>query len=226
MKRLFFLLPLSFCFLSFMPVNQSWIRINLLGYKANGSKVAVWCGKENESIEAFQLVEVSTGKIVFEGTAGKPFGSYGPFVQSYRLNFTSYNKEGRYFLRAGSAESPHFEIGNGVYKGTADFSLQYMRQQRSKYNPYLKDSCHTQDGYTMDGPMPDSTHLDVSGGWHDATDYFQYSMTSANATYHLLAAYRDFPAAFADKHLDNGLEGSNGVADVVDEAKWGLGLVA
>jgi hypothetical protein len=115
-----------------------------------------------------------------------------------------------------------FPIGDDVYKGIADFSLQYMRQQRSGYNPYLKDSCHTHDGYTVYGPMPDSTHIDVSGGWHDATDYLQYSTTSANATYHLLAAYRDFPNIFTDLYQANGLEGNNQVPDVVDEARWGL----
>ncbi|MEP6727576.1 MAG: glycoside hydrolase family 9 protein, partial [Bacteroidota bacterium] len=88
--------------------------------------------------------------------------------------------------------------------------------------PFLKDSCHTGDGYTMYGPMPDTTHIDVAGGWHDATDYLQYVTTSANATYHLLAAYRDFPGAFTDKHLANGLDGNNGTADVLDEARWGL----
>ena len=36
-------------------------------------------------------------------------------------------------------------------------------------------------------PVPDSTHINVVGGWHDASDYLQYSTTSANATYHLLA---------------------------------------
>src|SRR6185436_770801 len=97
-----------------------------------------------------------------------------------------------------------------------------MRQQRTGFNPFLKDSCHTRDGYTMYGPMPDSTHIDVSGGWHDATDYLQYSTTSANATYHLLAAYRDFPNIFTDEKLANGLDGKNGMADVLDEAKWGL----
>ncbi len=97
-----------------------------------------------------------------------------------------------------------------------------MRQQRSGYNPFLKDSCHTKDGYTVYGPMPDGTYVDVSGGWHDATDYLQYVTTSANATYHLLAAYRDFPDAFSDKYQDNGLEGANAIADVLDEATWGL----
>src|SRR4030095_11228694 len=46
--------------------------------------------------------------------------------------------------------------------------------------------------------------------------------TSANATYHLLAAYRDFPNVFTDEYGANGLKGSNGRADVLDEAKWGL----
>src|SRR5690606_6851360 len=93
---------------------------------------------------------------------------------------------------------------------------------RSGFNPYLKDSCHVFDGYTMYGPMPDSTIIDVSGGWHDASDYLQYSTTSANATYHLLAAYRDFGSVFSDQHQANGLEGENGTADVLDEACWGL----
>lgn len=109
-----------------------------------------------------------------------------------------------------------------MYKGAADFALRYMRQQRSGFNPYLKDSCHTADGYTMYGPMPDSTIINVSGGWHDASDYLQYATTSANATYHLLAAYRDFPGVFTDNHQANGLKGINGVADVLDEARWGL----
>ncbi|HLG38739.1 MAG TPA: glycoside hydrolase family 9 protein, partial [Chitinophagaceae bacterium] len=62
----------------------------------------------------------------------------------------------------------------------------------------------------------------VTGGWHDASDYLQYSTTSANATYHLLMSYRDFPNVFIDEKLANGLDGKNGMADVLDEAKWGL----
>ncbi|MEO7768270.1 MAG: glycoside hydrolase family 9 protein, partial [Ferruginibacter sp.] len=72
------------------------------------------------------------------------------------------------------------------------------------------------------GPMPDSTHIDVGGGWHDASDYLQYSATSANATWHLLAAYRDFSPVFSDEKQANGLAGKNGMRDVLDEANWGL----
>src|SRR5437764_1214753 len=165
---------------------NSWIRINLLGYKPNGVKVAVWCSKENKEIRTFQLIDSFTNKVVYQNNAGKAFRAYGPFAQAYRLNFTSFQKPGKYFLKINETISPYFSIGNDVYKGAADFCLRYMRQQRSGFNPFLKDSCHTHDGYTVYGPMPDSTHINVTGGWHDASDYLQYSPTSANATYHLL----------------------------------------
>jgi endoglucanase len=204
------------------PREPPCIRINLLGYKPASAKIAVWASKEPQIITNFRVVEVSSGKTVFEGKAGKPFGAYGPFAQTYRLDFSAFIHPGKYTLQAGEAFSPEFIIGEDVYKGAADFCLRYMRQQRSGFNPFLNDSCHTYDGYTMYGPMPDSTHIDVSGGWHDASDYLQYSTTSANATYHLLAAYRDFPAVFTDNHQANGLQGKNKMADVLDEARWGL----
>ena len=204
---------------------QSWIRINLLGYKPGNSKVAIWCSKENKEIKTFQLIDAKTKKFAFTGSAGKPFGAYGPFSQTYRLNFSKFIKPGKYYLQAGGARSPEFEIGEKVYKGTADFCLRYMRQQRTGFNPFLKDSCHTRDGYVLYGEkagIKDSTYLDVVGGWHDATDYLQYSTTSANAVYHLLMAYKDFRGVFTDEKLANGLDGKNGIPDVLDEAKWGL----
>lgn len=203
----------------------SWIRINQLGYKPGSVKVAVWCSKENTTIQKFELVDSATGKTVYSSKPSSAFGSYGPFKQTYRLSFSAFKKTGKYYLKAGNITSPVFTISDDVYKGAADFCLRYMRQQRSGFNPFLKDSCHTQDGYTLYGKevgLPDSTHIDVSGGWHDASDYLQYATTSANATYHLLMAYRDFPTVFTDQHLANGLEGENNLPDVMDEAKWGI----
>jgi endoglucanase len=201
---------------------DTWIRVNQLGYSTNGSKVAVLCSKSLITINKFEIVDYSTKKTVFSANPGRSFGAYGPFKDTYRLNFSSFKKKGKYFIRSGKTESPLFEINNGVYDSAADFCLRYMRQQRSGFNPFLKDSCHTYDGYTLFAPVPDSTHIDVVGGWHDATDYLQYSTTSANATYHLLAAYRDFPKVFTDTKNASGLDGSNNMADVMDEAKWGL----
>ena len=200
----------------------SWIRINQLGYPTHSTKVAVWCSKQNDKLVNFELVDADLNKTAYTNKAGKAFGAYGPFTETYRLDFSSFIKPGKYFLQTGNTRSPVFIINDTVYKGAADFCLRYMRQQRSGFNPFLEDSCHTHDGYTLYGPMPDSTHIDVTGGWHDASDYLQYSATSANATYHLLAAYRDFPKVFGDSKQANGLDGKNGVADVLDEANWGL----
>lgn len=218
---LLLLLPVA----SFAQQPQSWIRINQLGYTPGTVKVAIWCSKEEKEIVKWELVNSVSKKIVATGKAGKAFGTYGPFKQTYRLNFSHFKKPGRYYLLAGNVKSPEFEIGDDVYKGAADFCLRYMRQQRTGFNPYLKDSCHTHDGYVLYGEkagIKDSTRIDVVGGWHDASDYLQYSATSANATYHLLMAYRDFPKVFTDEKQANGLDGKNGMADVLDEAKWGL----
>ena len=222
MKHCLFLLVLLPLSLFSQEPRTDYIRINQLEYLPAGVKVAVWGSMANDALRSFQLVDSASGKVVFNGTAGKAYGSYGPFHQTYRLDFSAFRTPGVYYLKTGNTQSPVFRIAADVYKGAADFCLRYMRQQRSGFNPFLKDSCHTFDGYTLYGPMPDSTHIDVVGGWHDASDYLQYSTTSANAAYHLLAAYRDFPAVFADQYAANGLPGSNNTADVLDEARWGL----
>jgi endoglucanase len=222
MKRLLFLLACLLGLHAYAQEIPSWIRINQLGYLPSSKKIAVWGSKGDASITIFRLVDSASGKTVYTGKASKPLGAYGPFKQTQRLDFSGFKKEGKYVLLAGNAKSPAFVINKDAYRGAADFCLRYMRQQRTGFNPFLKDSCHQYDGYTVYGPMPDSTHIDVVGGWHDASDYLQYVPTSANATYHLLMAYRDFKDVFTDKHAANGLEGSNGIKDVLDEAKWGL----
>lgn len=222
LKSLFLFAVLSLGMVLKTFATDEWIRINQLGYTPKGIKVAVWASKTHTVPKNFQLVNAQNDSVVFSAAAGAPFGAYGPFAQTLRLNFSVFHQTGSYYLICGDARSPVFKIGNDVYTGIADFSLRYLRQQRSGFNPFLKDSCHTHDGYTMYGPMPDTTRIDVWGGWHDATDYLQYVTTSANATFHLLAAYRDFPGVFKDHYQANGLEGGNGTADVLDEAKWGL----
>lgn len=218
--HLFYLLLLASQFQAQPPA--AWVRINQLGYLPGGIKVAVWVSKEEALPPRFQLIAAASHKVVYSGSTGRSFGAYGPFQQSCRLDFTAFKEAGSYYLKAGTAISPVFRIGDNVYAGAPDFLLRYMRQQRSGFNPFLKDSCHTHDGYTMYGPMPDSTHIDVVGGWHDASDYLQYVTTSANAAFHLLAAYRDFPGVFEDHYAANGLPGANQVKDVLDEARWGL----
>jgi hypothetical protein len=206
--------------------SDSWIRINQLGYLIDDIKVAVFISKSEITPAVFEIYNSKTGEKVWEGREIKSFGSYGAFNSSARLNFSSFKDEGNFYIKVSGVKSPSFKINNDVYNGSADFILQYMRQQRCGYNPFLKDSCHTRDGFIVDHPTLSDTFIDATGGWHDATDYLQYVTTSANAVYQLLFAYKKNPGAFGDKYDKNGNPGSNKIPDILDEAKWGLDWLA
>ena len=145
-----------------------------------------------------------------------------------RLDFSGLKTSGAYYIKVlssgGETRSETFPVGAGVYDGAADFVLNYMRQQRCGWNPFFKDSCHRKDGIIVGHPDPrkDSTFLDVTGGWHDASDCLQYTTTSANAIYQMMFAYQSNPEAFSDNHLADGTPGRNGIPDIVDEIYWGL----
>lgn len=198
------------------------IRINELGYTPYGVKVAVWGSKTEDIPATFSLINAENDRVVFTENMQHDFGAYGPFDHSFRLNFSSFHAPGEYYLKAGNITSPVFPISDTVYKGTPNFCMQYMREQQCGYNPVIRDSCHTHDGYMIYGPEHDSMFVNVVGGWHDAADYLRYVTTSATADYYLLAAYRDFPNVFIDSCRANGLPGANGVPDVLDEGNWGL----
>ena len=149
-------------------------------------------------------------------------GSYGPFNNTYRLNFSSFRSPGKYYIKVNNIKSDVFKIDIGVYDGTADYLLKYMRQQRCGFNPYLNKKCHSNDGFIVYHPTKSRQYIDVTGGWHDATDYLQYTTTSANAIYQMSLAFDDNPNAFDDLYSANGLPGSNKIPDVVDEIKFGV----
>ena len=96
------------------------------------------------------------------------------------MDFSAFRGEGSYRIVAGGIESPVFPINRRVWDGTADFVLNYMRQQRCGFNPFQRDSCHTKDAYVRYHPEKEGQRIDVTGGWHDAADLLQYTTTSAN----------------------------------------------
>jgi len=198
------------------------IRINQLGYTPDAIKVAVFGALETEILKAFSLHDAKTDNLVFSSKTPEAKGAYGPFKSSYRLNFSAFHTPGAYYLLANGVKSAVFRINADVYDHTADFLLEYMRQQRCGYNPFLTASCHLDDGYILYNPDKIGQRIDATGGWHDASDYLQYTATSANAVFQLLFAYRDNPEAFGDAYDAAGLPGPNGIPDVIDEAKFGM----
>lgn len=222
MKRNHWLLSVLLCLMTLPIQAEEWIRVNQLGYLPQSIKVAVFMSEEGSEVKEFALVDAFTGKEVKSFNSTKATGVYGQMKSTYRLDFSSFNETGSYYLKAGKATSPRFTISADVYNGTADFLLNYMRQQRCGYNPFTKDSCHVHDAYIIYHPTKTGQPLDVRGGWHDATDYLQYTTTSANAVYQMMFAYQQNPQAFGDAYDKDGHKGANGIPDIIDEIKWGM----
>lgn len=200
---------------------RSFIRINQLGYLPQAPKTAVVCSLDTIEIKTF-TVQDESGRVVFGPHAALNSGPFGPCAATDRLDFSSLRTPGRYTIVAAGTASPPVRIDQNVYAGAADTLLYYMREQRSGFNPLIKDSVHKLDGIIVDHPTRTGEFIPVSGGWADASDYLQYVTTSANATFVMLMAYRDNPRAFADRFNAEGLPGANGVPDILDEARHGL----
>lgn len=201
--------------------SSSFIRINQVGYLPAAPKVAVICSLDSASFSTFRVVDVR-GRTVFGPAGASPAGSFAACRTTYRLDFSGLRRQGSYRLVAGAIQSPIIRIRADSYAGAADTLLYYMRQQRSGFNPLARRLVHQKDGIIVDDSLRGGEFVNVSGGWADAADYLQYVTTSANATYVMLMAHRDFPSAFADKFDSRGLPGRNGKRDVLDEAIHGL----
>ena len=206
----------------------SWVRINQIGYLPEATKVAVFMSNDAVQVDGFELIDAFTGEVAWRSDAVRPIGALGQMKTTCRLDFSALKADGAYYIKVlssgGETHSEIFPINPKVYDGAADFVLNYMRQQRCGWNPFFKDSCHRKDGIIVGHPDPkkDSSYLDVTGGWHDASDCLQYTTTSANAIYQMMFAYQCNPEAFSDNYLADGTPGRNGIPDIVDEIYWGL----
>ena len=202
-----------------------FIRVNQVGYLPNDAKTAIVFSNHSLKNMKVEIVDLSNGKrIGMPVPIGKNVGPYGNFNFYYRLDFSFFKHKGRFKLQIVNTEysSLPFGIAKMAYRNYGEDLLKYIRQQRCGYNPFLDEVCHRKDGRTAYGPMPDGTYIDVSGGWHDAGDYLKYLMTSGNTVCRLLFAYREFKGTFQDSVDALGHPWANGIADILDEAKWGL----
>jgi peptidoglycan/xylan/chitin deacetylase (PgdA/CDA1 family) len=199
------------------------VRVSAAGYRPGSPKSAVVLSKE--PLSGTWAVVDSSGRELLSAPVppAEPRG-WGAFPYAARLDFSGLTSPGRYrvLLAPSGASSPLFPVDDGVLREAPDVLLEFLRQQRCGWNPYLGAYCHTFDGATAYGPLPAGTRLDARGGWHDAGDQLKYLLTSSTATAHLLQAYLVNPGVFGDAFDALGRPGSNGIPDVLDEARWGL----
>mgnify|MGYP002479396699 CR=1 FL=1 len=229
MKKLssftFCLLLLLFGQIIWANSQNTWIRVNQAGYLPNDIKVAVLISLNDQLETEFEIFDALSDKLIFKSKADTNFNAkeWG-MSRAMRLNFSEIKTPGGYYIKSNGVKSIYFKIDADSYNGASDFLLNYMRQQRCGDNPYTGELCHLDDGYIVDHPTRSGEKIDVTGGWHDATDYLQYLTTSATSLYHMMFAWEHYKdkGIFKDEFDHRGRKGANGVPDIIDEIKWGL----
>lgn len=206
--------------------DDAYVRVNQVGYRPGDVKVAI--AMDRAALRGkYQVIDAATQKTAFEGDVRASEEAWGEFSHHAELDFSEIDKEGEYLVRLGDAKSPTFRIRRSTYSELPDQLLEFMRQQRCGYNPFVNAVCHSFDGRTVDGPLPADSYVDARGGWHDAGDQLKYLLTASNATAQMLLAYQlgnqaKSQAVFADRVNDLGQTAPNGIPDLLDEARWGL----
>ncbi len=226
-RRFFIVIFIFFCAFAASTstgfAQTTHIRVNQVGYLERDAKIAIAFSKTPLEGD-FLLLDAITKQIVYRASIGSILASAwgGKFPYYYQLNFSPVKTRGKYFLQLAESRINSSTFSIGAYPTYQEDLLFFMRQQRCGYNPYLDIVCHQLDGRTFYAPMPDETFIDASGGWHDAGDQLKYLITASNATARMLLAYELAKTKFIDKVDAPGHLQPNGIADVLDEAKWGL----
>ncbi len=137
------------------------LLINQSGYLPGAGKNLVAPGKRNGK---FEIVDLENQTIVFTGFLHPFSGDFGDYSVG---DFTELKRTGRYFIKYDTLRSWPFAVSSSVYKPVMDMIVNYFSLQRcgSSTTGYLSP-CHLDDGIRMDN----GKHLDVTGGWHDASD--------------------------------------------------------
>lgn len=152
MKKRIVLLFLSvFCISMYIHSIDAWIRINQLGYLPDARKKAVFISESPQTITQFTIHDALTNQLLGTFNTVNSWGEFNLYKNTYILDFSGFKQQGAFYIKAGLIYSPTIFINKNIYLGTADFLLNYMRQQRCGNNPSLNAVCHQFDGYEVYG---------------------------------------------------------------------------
>lgn len=225
------------------PEPEVWQRAdiltNQLGYFSSRVKRATLVTDEKKSME-FQLKDAS-GSTVYTGKS-QEFGfdeDSGDNVQI--LDFSDFSGEGTFYLEAeNGAQSREFNIGGtSEYSSMLYDSLNYFYQNRSGIaieSQYItsgdtsalaRAAGHPSDMAEIEqtwGYNGSSGTIDVTGGWYDAGDHGKYVVNGGFSLWMMQNQYETaLKYGYEDAYADGTMyipENSNGLPDLLDEARW------
>lgn len=211
---------LFFLFCTHSVVGQPVVRLNHVGFLPPETKTAVVLSKVPLVASSFSVFDQQRNHEVFRGALERGPAGYGQFPYSYSANFSAIKNEGTYSIRVDSVFRS-FRILENAYRTYLHYPMQYLWQQRCGSNPVFDTVCHQNDGIAVDGP-DEGTRIDVTGGYHDASDYLRFLITTSYTAGSLLLAYKEFPKVWPDDVDSRGKKRKNGIPDILDEARWGI----
>jgi endoglucanase len=210
---------------------QGEIKLNQIGYYPDDSKIAIIPGNPSG---AFQVVDVNTDDIVFEGDLSTPMNWQFSGEYVAKADFSGLTESGRYrVVHEEAGQSYDFEIRDQIFRELLKASIKayyFNRASTALKEEYAgmwaRPMGHPDDvvyihasAATVD--RPEGTVISSPKGWYDAGDYNKYAVNSGISTYTLLAAYEHFPETYQQLML-NIPETGNGIPDLLDEIRWNL----
>ena len=194
-----------------------YIRTNQVGYLSNDIKTSVIMSEEPVVFTKFEIKNTENSKVVFSGSLKKLDHSYDKFKYCYSIDFSKLTSTGSYKIYTGNFSSYPFKINRTLYNDVVDSLILFFKEQRcGPTEPFLHKICHLSDATRLLGDADHSGGVDVTGGWHDASDYIKFLSTTAYTTYMLIFSYDFDKSKFG---FDND---KDGIPDVLAEAKVGL----
>lgn len=203
------------------------ILVNQVGYSLYEEKFIYLCSETKLKDLNFSVIKKNINKEIFKST----MCYYGEYYDKYYylIDITSL-KEGEYYIETNGVKSTSVIVKKNVYNKLYLHTLNgyYFVQRCGVEVPGWHKACHLDDGVVppVDKKLVDqlilnqppdykpATHIDVTGGWHDAGDYNKYVGNAAVALGVLGLAFEEF--GLTD---DNN---QNKIPDLVEEIEFGV----
>ena len=120
--------PTQIAFVQAPEPTQIFVRLNQLGFRPQDHKSAVAFSR-SPLPPKFSISNARTSQVVLEGATKPLAGRWGQFDYHVEIDFSSLRQAGRFFIKVGTSQSKHFEIGDSNYAGVSDQLLEFMRQR-------------------------------------------------------------------------------------------------